>query len=545
MLSAALFYGAFVLSLLGLVGGVPTSDTSSLVVETTSGTFQGASTPNGTEKWLGISYAQPPVGASRFKAPVPITSPASGIVNATSFGLVCPQVPSANLGATMGEDCLNLNIWRPANTSNDAGLPVLVWFYGGAYMSGAASSPSFDPTRIIQRSLVTEQPVIFVSFNYRLNTFGFLASQYVAPEDLNAGLLDQRAALVFIQQNIAAFGGDPNKVTIWGQSAGAGGVATHLLYPANETLFRAAIMDSNTGPYKSSPFAFQYDEPGKPYARLLDATGCSPGPSSFGCLQAVPYETLLNISNAMVSATLNSQLWQPAVGPPGSLIPVRASTKMIFGDFLHVPILAGTNMNEGTLFSESLYGVNVSSSQETAALNTFIGQLVLDNRTLTPDVLGTIDALYPANDGSLGGVHHTGDSLFDRAEAYYTDDFFLSARRLLFENAAPVQPVFGYWFTEFIPGNNPVLGVYHGSELSLIFGPVPNPVETDFANIMTDHYITFINTLEPGPEWPQYDTADPTVLQLMRDNITILPDTWSLTSTDYFNSEYVLDEFEK
>ncbi|KZT20424.1 alpha/beta-hydrolase [Neolentinus lepideus HHB14362 ss-1] len=526
MLPIALHCATFLFSVLGLVSCLLTGGSDSLVVSTTSGTFKGFSTGNGTERWLGIPYAQPPVGSLRFKAPVPITSPASDIVNATSFGLACPQVPSAILGAAMGEDCLT-----------DAALPVLVWFYGGAYMIGAASDPSWDPTRIIQRSLITEQPIIFVSFNYRLNTFGFLASQYVAPEDLNSGLLDQRATLVYIQQNIAAFGGDPAKVTIWGQSAGAGGVATQLLYPANLPLFRAVIMDSNTGPYKSSPFAFQYDEPGKPYARLLNATGCPAGPSSFACLQAVPYDILLNISNAMTSATLNTQLWQPAVGPPGSLIPVRASTKLLFGDFLHVP------MNEGTLFSESLYGVNVSSSAETAALNTFIGELVLDNRTLTPDVLATIDALYPADDGNLGGVHHTGDSLFDRAEAYYTDDFFLSARRLLFENAAPVQPVYGYWFTEFIPGNNPALG--GGHSFDFLFLTDPWNTINDFANIMTDHYITFINTLDPGPEWPQYDVAYPTVLQLMRDNITILPDTWSLTSTDFFNSEYVLNQFEK
>ncbi|KZT18456.1 alpha/beta-hydrolase [Neolentinus lepideus HHB14362 ss-1] len=118
MLPIALHCATFLFSVFGLVGCLLTGGSDSLVVSTTSGTFKGFSTGNGTERWLGIPYAQPPVGSLRFKAPVPITSLASDIVNATSFGLACPQVPSAILGAAMGEDCLT-----------DAALPVLVWFY--------------------------------------------------------------------------------------------------------------------------------------------------------------------------------------------------------------------------------------------------------------------------------------------------------------------------------------------------------------------------------------------------------------------------------
>lgn len=115
-------------------------------------------------------------------------------------------------------------------------------------------------------------------------------------------------------------------------------------------------------------------------------------------------------------------------------------------------------LNEGTVFSSSVRNLNTPPDEEDEALNTFIRALLIDPSTVTNSTLETIDALYPTNDTSLGGPFHTGDVLFDRAEAWYTDNMYLSARRLLFNKAAPLQPLFGYFFTEFIPGNNPSLG---------------------------------------------------------------------------------------
>ncbi|OBZ79051.1 Lipase 3 [Grifola frondosa] len=366
---------------------------------------------------------------------------------------------------------------------------------------------------------------MFASVNYRVNTFGFLSSANVPAEDLNAGLHDQRAALTFLQDNLAAFGGDASKVTIWGQSAGAGSVEAHILFPADRDLFRAGIFDSSTGPFKTCPPASTYDELGFPFARLVAMTGCPSGSASFSCLQEVPFETLLNISNTMTGEVLNSQLWQPSVGPPGSFVPERPSARIASGNFLHVPILAGTNLNEGTVFSQS--------------------DLLIDPSTVTSDVLDTINAFYPANDSSLGGAFNTGDSLFDRAEAWYTDNMYLSPRRLLFSKAAPLQQLFAYFFTEFIPGNDPSLGVFHGSELSLLFGPVPNPIENDFADQLTDFYINFVTDLDPGSEWPQYELATKHVLQLMRNNITVILDDFLLAKTTFLDSSRVLNEFQK
>ncbi|KAK7044084.1 hypothetical protein VNI00_007800 [Paramarasmius palmivorus] len=524
-------------SLLAAVSG------ANLDVKLKTGTFRGASTTAGIERWLGIPFALPPVGERRFKAPVPVTDASDALKDATKFGNACPQPPS-DIGAPISEDCLYLNVFRPQNTTADAGLPVVVWIHGGQYTTGAASEPEDEPTRMIRRSVDNGKPIVMVSTNYRLNTFGFLASALMDPKDLNAGLLDQREALRFVNANVRAFGGDPDKVTIWGQSAGAGSVQAHFVFPTPEKLFRAGIGESAVGPFKNSPEAREFDIPGLPFARLVNNVGCSTDPDVLSCLRKVPFNTLLNISNQMIDSTLNMQLWQPCVAA-GSMVPERASARIERGDFLHLPYFAGTTVNEGTTFSTTLRNRGLSGARENDAFATFIRDLFINNSTITDDVVDRIIAMWPANDPSLGAPFNTGDSLFDRAEAWYGDEMFLAPRRLFFQKGSPLQPMFAYRFAEFIPGNDPALGVFHASDLSFLLGPALEAVEATFSEQMIDAWVNFVNDLNPGDGFPEYSNDNPLVVQLQRDNITVIPDTWDVDMVEFLNTAKVLDEFEK
>ncbi|KAF9496737.1 lipase [Pleurotus eryngii] len=546
MLSSMYSFAVSCLLGLGFVSLVTSQSppTTGLDIALRTGTFRGARTDNVTDKWLGIPYAQAPEGALRFKAPRPISKRSNVLRDASKFGNVCPQPASGNLGAPIAEDCLFLNVWRPQGANSRSKLPVLVWIHGGSFATGASSSPNFDPTRIIQHSVQIGKPIAFASVNYRLNTFGFLAGADVPPEDLNAGLLDQRLAFEFLRDNIAAFGGDPAKITIWGQSAGAGSVQTHVLFPPSQPSFRAVIANSATGPIKNAPPPSTYSLPGKPFTRLLAATGCSSGRGAVACLQKVPTDALFNISNSMVRSTLNDQLWEPTVHPQ-SFLNQRPSQRVLSGRFLHVPYLSGTNVNEGATFAGSVRNLNLTGAAQNSAFDNLIGHLVIDNGSLTGDVFDGIHALFRENDPTLGAPFNTGDSLFDRAEAWYTAQNYIGPRRLFFEAGSSRQPMFAYYFREFIPGNDPSLGVFHASELPLLFGPIPTPVETDFANQMLTFYINFIHDLNPGASWPRYSVDERRVMQLLRGNVTLIPDDWDTDKSDFVSLPRVLAEFQK
>ena len=197
-------------------------------------------------RFLGIPYAQPPTGQRRFAPPAPIAEPWSTPFNATAFGPECIGYGFVTPGVPMSEDCLTVNVWTPTasidGTSSNEKLPVVVWIHGGAMIAGGATSATYDWS-----NFVAKERVVGVSLQYRLSGWGFFASEeLLAEKSVNVALQDQREALRWVKKNIAAFGGDPAKVTIWGESAGALSVGLHLIGwgGTGDGLFQRAAMSS-------------------------------------------------------------------------------------------------------------------------------------------------------------------------------------------------------------------------------------------------------------------------------------------------------------
>ncbi|WP_437613231.1 carboxylesterase/lipase family protein [Erwinia sp. V71] len=239
------------LVLTGIVTGnaMASESPQHLQVDTTSGTIQG-SADSGVRAWLGIPFAQPPVGELRWQPPQPAKK-WQGVKNTTQYGKDCLQrafdQDAAPSGVGFSEDCLTVNVWRPDNSQNK--LPVMVWIYGGGFVNGGASP------NVYSGKAFAREGVVFVSFNYRVGRFGFFAHPALADAPLrgNYGLMDQLAALKWVQENIAHFGGDASNVTVFGESAGGMSVNTLLTTPLSNGLFQKAIIQSGSGRHNLMP----------------------------------------------------------------------------------------------------------------------------------------------------------------------------------------------------------------------------------------------------------------------------------------------------
>ena len=215
------------------------ASTINLIVETKNGKLKGT-TDNGVLVWRGIKYAKAPIGSLRFKAPQ-IPNKWEGVKNATEFGNIVPQIQSLYAEGKCDEDCLILNVWSPAADSKKR--PVMFWIHGGGFSQGAGSNSMYNGSQLVKRG-----DVVVVTINYRLGPLAFLYLNDLLPNNTdfesNLGIKDQIAALKWVKDNIEAFGGDPNQVTIFGQSSGATSVMTLLACPSAQGLFKHAIAES-------------------------------------------------------------------------------------------------------------------------------------------------------------------------------------------------------------------------------------------------------------------------------------------------------------
>jgi len=326
-------------------------------VKIDSGLLAGAAA-RGVESFKGIPFAAPPTGPLRWRAPQPV-QPWHGVREATQVGWDCVQTPfpgnAAPLGAPLREDCLNLNVWRPAGSGPDEKLPVMVWIHGGGFVNGGASPAVFSGESFARKS------VIMVSINYRLGRFGFFAFPALTRENEDHGLLgnygymDQLAALRWVQRNIAAFGGDPHNVTVFGESAGGESVNVLLTSPLAKGLFERAIIQSGGGRQNlMGARKLSDDQPGLPslesigvaFAKKHGIEGT--GPEALSRLRALPAEALDDGLNMATMGKQSDTYGGPCVD--GTLVVTSPEESYLAGRQAHVPVIIGaTSADTGFL----------------------------------------------------------------------------------------------------------------------------------------------------------------------------------------------------
>ena len=465
--------------------GSPQAHGDPALVQTATGMVRGVVKPD-HRLFSGIPYAAPPVGALRFQPPAPAT-PWTGVRDATEPGPHCIQDPVGNpeFGRQSDEDCLTLNVWTPAAAGPPR--PVMVWIHGGSFTGG--SGPIYDG-----QWLVTRGDIIVVTINYRLGTLGFLAHPALGPPgDVgNYGFEDQQAALRWVRDNIADFGGDPGKVTVAGESAGGMSVCDHLVAPGSKGLFRAAII-------QSAPCGAQADLPKAERSSIDYAArvGCADPKTAAECLRGLPVDklrepvTFFNIGE--------DSLPGPVTG--SAAVPVDPVTAMAHNDAARVPVLMGTNRDEFTLFVALQYlrkGKNYTAEQYPGLLRDTFGANAV-----------AVGERYPLSDYD--------NNVYVAYSAAVTDGVFACVNERMSDDLARVGPVFAY---EFNDRNAPApdslrtlpfpVGASHSLELRYLFevggAPPLDSAQQALSDQMIDYWSQFVTTGAPRaegqPDWP-------------------------------------------
>lgn len=496
---SALALGAL-LVLAAACGGEPVDP---LEVVTEAGTIRGR--PDGaTRAFRGIPYAAPPVGEHRFRPPQPVAH-WDGARDATDVGPMCPQ----NFGFAPGggdEDCLYLNVWTPAPAPATP-APVMVWFHGGAFVFGSGGEPYYGGAKLAE-----SRGVVVVTVNYRLGPFGFLAHPDLAAEDPahpssgNYGLEDQLAALEWVQRNIAAFGGDPARVTIFGESAGGFSACVHYLSPRSRGLFHAVI--SQSGVCGSDIIERSRAEAEAAGVAFAEEVGCA-GPGALACLRGRSFWDLLD---AAAGAPLAEQhpggiLFQGpgalewAANVDGDLLPATTGEAFAAGGYPPLPLLLGSNRDEGTFFLWRVLAREVADEAEYRAALA---------RRFGADQVDAIAARYPvatfaSPNAALAAV--AGDALMT-----------CPARRTARAAAAAGAPVYLYAFEREL--EQPLVpdgGVVHSGEIPFVFGIDEYPLGKvgeagrPLVEAIQDYWTGFAADGDPNGgvemEWPRYEEA--------------------------------------
>ena len=495
-------------------------------VETSRGDLEGAYVDDAKDVLVfrGVRYAQPPVGDGRWRAPVPVEF-WDGVHSATSFGPACWQRPGdASSIYTRGdlehnEDCLYLNIWTSADRPT-AALPVMVWFHGGGHNGGWSSPRLFNGTTLARKG------VVLVTLNYRLGPFGFLAHPVLTAESShvssgNYGLLDQIAALEWVHDNIAAFGGNPGNVTIFGQSAGSWSVCYMMASPLARGLFHKAIGQSG-GCFKGE----------RPYlADVSDQLGAEQsahdvglaataelgvegdGPEAAAALRALAPEEVL-------AATLGS-----GAIVDGWVLPRAPRAIFEAGEHNNVPVIVGAMANE----QAALYDSSAAPTRD---------ELIVSVKNQYGN---QADGILAAYDGDLNESPATADKQIQgdrtfvwemRTWARTVESVQNDAYLYFFSHAPPVFRLYDHEHADIdVPGGRRGFGAYHSGELVYVFGNVGlvgldwTDWDHELSRVISQYWVNFARTGDPNgeglPSWPRYQSATDEWLEFGADIRTV------------------------
>ncbi|KAF8608652.1 alpha/beta-hydrolase [Ceratobasidium sp. AG-I] len=508
-------------------------------------------TTSGQDYFLGIPFARPPVGSLRFKPPVPWSPGNTSKVNATQAGYSCENGIAGFITNTESEDCLTLNIWKPTNVTGK--VPVMVWIYGGAFYVGDIHSAPGN--FFVERSTTIGKPVIYVAMNYRLGLYGFPPGQAAADAGaLNLGLKDQRLALEWIQKNIGYFGGDPNKVTIFGESAGAMSAVYQSFYKGGEIgdAFRGMILQSG------SATSFVIPKPNDPvkaaaFAFIANATGCAGSTHVLECVRSAPADVLseanknsIKIDPYYYGIAHFPVAYGPTTAPEDDFFPEEPVDLLRKGKFAKVPFINGAQLDEGTLL---INGTSLKTEQDIITYLTarFVGLYHgISNVTLIREIL----KYYP-DSPAAGSPYGTGNETFGLGAEYKRlaslvgDILFQAPRRNHLRAAAKFRvKAWSYIMKQAGPNPVPMLGVPHGGEFPFVFqtlsiqDPGAPAALVNLSHTMGDYWINFGYYVDPNPKseklpnWPTYDSKA-VALQFLASNTTTFKDSDRSAAIDF------------
>ena len=463
------------------------------VVTTETGKLRGV-TKSSVDSFRGIPYAAPPVGSLRWAPPRPAPS-WKGVREAVTYGSTCPAAASSNGPRSEAEDCLFVNVQRPAGTRSSDRLPVYVFIHGGGLQNGSSNQADGAP-------IVRSSDIVVVSLNYRLGVFGFLAHPALTKrqgESGNYGLMDQQAALRWVQRNIASFGGDPGRVTVGGESAGGWSVCTQLVAPSSRGLIDRAIIQSASCPSTTQRAA---EASGLKVAQAVNCAG--DGAGALACLRRTAVGALIDVPSDSFPAPVRGTRFLPR----DPRLAIEA------GRFDRVPVLIGANRDEGRTFTTGNIGW---TEQQYSA---WVGQSFGDQAAA---VLARYP--WPKNADKFTGAYLSGAILTDSGQVAGIGG---CVNRELIKDFALHTPTWAY---EFAHRNGPGLtppepvgyrwGAGHAAELAYLSPSFNNgtPIAATFnageralAGQMKRAWGAFVHGERPHtwglPNWPRFDRTD-------------------------------------